>query len=88
MVLETLKALPDEELESVITFAQQQLKERDRQRKEKAKEQANAILKAAGLTLQDIKPKGRPKNALHGKGKAAIGAAERKPVTGEEKKSR
>lgn len=61
MKLETLNDLKDEELQGIIARSNELLKERDRQRKAKALEDARAILARAGLSLRDValgKPKG------------------------------
>lgn len=54
MKLDTLNDLKDDELQAVIDRSNELLKERDRQRKEKAMEEARAILAGAGLSLRDI----------------------------------
>ncbi len=64
-ILDSLEKSGDDELKSVIDRANALLAERDRQRKEKALEQARAILSGAGLSLKDI-ASGKPKNG--GKG--------------------
>lgn len=66
MKLETLDALNDDELQTLIGRANELLKERDRQRKEKALEQARAILAGAGLSLKDVTAK--PHKNGNGKG--------------------
>jgi hypothetical protein len=53
-MLETLKALPDEELRAITEQIDMLLKERDRERKEQALEKARAILSQAGLNLHDV----------------------------------
>jgi hypothetical protein len=52
--LEMLNDLKDEELQAVIGRANELLQERDRQRKDKALEEARAILAGAGLNLRDV----------------------------------
>jgi len=65
MKLETLDALTDTDLIAIIARSEELLKQHDRERKEKALEQAAAILQAAGLSLHDIgaKPKRQKRNA-------------------------
>ena len=63
--LDSLEKCADDELEGVIARCNELLKQRDRQRKDKALEEARAILASAGLSLKDI-ASGKPKN---GKGK-------------------
>jgi DNA-binding protein H-NS len=53
-VVELLDKLDDEGLQGVIDRSNELLKERDRQRKEKALEQARAILSGVGLSLKDV----------------------------------
>lgn len=62
-----LNDLNDNDLQAVIDRANELLNERDRQRKEKALEEARAILASAGLSLKDV-ANGRSKN---GAGKVA-----------------
>ncbi len=50
---DSLNELSDDELKAVIGRANELLKERDRQRKDKAVEEARAILAGAGLSLKD-----------------------------------
>lgn len=57
MKLETLTALSDEELRAVIGRAEELLKCHDRERKEKALEDARSILASAGLSLRDVAAK-------------------------------
>jgi hypothetical protein len=52
--LDSLIDLKDEELQAVIARSSELLKERDRQRKDKALEEARAILAGAGLSLRDV----------------------------------
>jgi hypothetical protein len=59
MKLETLETLKDDELRAVIGRAQELLKQHDRERKDKALEDARAILEAAGLALRDVAHKGK-----------------------------
>lgn len=54
MKLDTLNDLKDEELQAVIARSDELLKQRDRERKDKAMENARAILAGAGLSLKDI----------------------------------
>lgn len=54
MKTETLETLNDGELQTVIARCNELLKERDRQRKDEALEQARAILSGAGLNLRDV----------------------------------
>lgn len=54
MKLDSLTDLKDEELQGVIARSNELLKDRDRQRKEKAVEEARAILAGAGLSLRDV----------------------------------
>ena len=54
MKLDSLNDLKDEELQAVIGRSNELLKERDRQRKDKAVEEARAILAGAGLSLKDV----------------------------------
>jgi hypothetical protein len=58
MTLDSLDALKDEELQAVVDRSQLLLKDRDRTRKDKAVEDARAILSAAGLSLKDVAAKG------------------------------
>jgi hypothetical protein len=64
--LDSLNDLKDDELQAVIGRSNELLSERDRQRKEKAVEEARAILAGAGLNLRDVAA-GKPKNG-NGKG--------------------
>ena len=66
MKQETLETLSDGELQGVIARCNELLKQRDRQRKDKALEEARAILAGAGLSLRDVAI-GKPKNG-NGKG--------------------
>jgi DNA-binding protein H-NS len=52
--IDTLNELNDSELQAVIARSDEILTARDRQRKEKAIEDARAILAGAGLSLKDI----------------------------------
>jgi hypothetical protein len=54
VTLEMMKALTDDDLRAAIDYAQTELKERDRQRKEQALQQAKAILAQAGLSLSEL----------------------------------
>jgi DNA-binding protein H-NS len=58
--LDSLENLNDEELQAIICRCNELLKERDRQRKEKALEQARAALAAVGLSLKDLGRKPHP----------------------------
>jgi hypothetical protein len=51
---DSLEKLADDELRAVIDRSNELLKERDGQRKEKALEQARAILSGVGLSLRDV----------------------------------
>ena len=53
MKLETLDGLKDDELRAVIGRAEELLQQHDRERKDKAREEARLILAAAGLSLRD-----------------------------------
>jgi DNA-binding protein H-NS len=68
MKIDTLDALKDEEIQAIIARSNELLTERDRQRKDKALEQARAILSGAGLSLKDV-ASGKP--GRNGNGKAA-----------------
>src|SRR5580704_8191046 len=63
---DSLNGLADEDLQALIGKCNELLSERDRQRKEKALEQARTILAGAGLSLKDV-ASGKPKNG-NGKG--------------------
>jgi hypothetical protein len=52
--LDSLNDLGDDELRAVIDRSNELLADRDRQRKDKALEQARAILTGAGLSLKDV----------------------------------
>jgi DNA-binding protein H-NS len=54
-----LNELPDEELQSVISRCNELLQQRDRERKNKALEDARATLAAVGLSLKDLNGKAR-----------------------------
>ncbi len=54
MKLETLDVLKDDDLRAVIGRAGELLKQHDRERKDKALEDARAILASAGLSLRDV----------------------------------
>lgn len=65
MKLETLDTLNDQDLQAVIVRSTDLLKDRDVKRKAKAREDATAILLAAGLTPKDLtksEAKGRSKS--------------------------
>jgi DNA-binding protein H-NS len=53
-ILDSLEKCGDAELQAVIARCNELLKERDRQRKDKALEEARAILAGAGLNLRDV----------------------------------
>lgn len=61
MKTDTLDALNDDELRSIIAHSQELLNTHDRERKEQALIQARATLAAAGLTLKDLGTIGRSK---------------------------
>jgi DNA-binding protein H-NS len=54
MKLDTLDALNDDDLRAVIGRAEALLKQHDTERKDKALEQARAILESVGLSLKDV----------------------------------
>jgi DNA-binding protein H-NS len=54
MKLDSLEGLKDDELQAVIGRSNELLRERDRQRKDKALDEARATLAAAGLNLKDL----------------------------------
>jgi H-NS histone family len=54
MKIDTFESLSDAELRDAIARANDLLAQRDRQRKEKAIEDARAILAGAGLSLKDV----------------------------------
>jgi DNA-binding protein H-NS len=54
MKIETLDALQDEDLRAIRSRADELLELHDRERKDKAREDARAILAAAGLSLGDL----------------------------------
>ena len=62
MTLETLNTFPDDDLRAIIAHAGSLLKQRDRERKENALEQAKAILSQAGLSLKELS-KTKPRRA-------------------------
>jgi DNA-binding protein H-NS len=57
MKLETLDLLKDEDLRAIAGRVEELLKQHDRERKDKALEEARAILAAAGLSLRDVASK-------------------------------
>jgi hypothetical protein len=59
MKLEMLDSLKDDELKAVIARCNELLKAHDCERKDKALEEAGAILAAAGLNLKDVARKGK-----------------------------
>jgi hypothetical protein len=68
MKLETLDVLKDEDLRAIIGRAEELLKQHDRERKDKALEDARAILASAGLSLRDVA--GKATGAKSGRGPA------------------
>lgn len=72
MTLESLEKLHDNELEAVIGRSQEILKDRDRNRKDKAMEEARAILLRAGLTPKDLTGKRKPGKGGKGTGTAPV----------------
>ena len=54
MTLETLETLDDKKLRAVIVRAGELLKQRDRERKQKALAEARTILASAGLSLKGV----------------------------------
>jgi hypothetical protein len=64
--LETLNDLKDDELQAVIDRSNELLQERDRHRKDKALEEARAILAGAGLNLKDVASAKPQKNGAKG----------------------
>jgi hypothetical protein len=66
MKLETLDTLKDDDLRAVISRAEELLKQHDRERKERALEDARAILEAAGLNLRDVASKGKSGKVVKG----------------------
>src|SRR5580704_3027132 len=66
MKLESLDTLKDEDLRAVIGRAEELLDQHDRERKEKARENARLILEAAGLSFRDLASKA--KSGRSGKG--------------------
>lgn len=67
MKLDMLNDLKDEELKAVTERCNELLNERDRQRKEKALNEARALLESVGLTLKDVATGKAQKNG-NGKG--------------------
>jgi hypothetical protein len=66
MKLELLDSLKDDDLRAIIGRAEELLKQHDRERKDKALEDARVILEAAGLNLRDVSSRG--KNGKSGRG--------------------
>jgi DNA-binding protein H-NS len=68
MKLDTLDALQDTELQAVIARCNELLKQRDKQRKDEALEQARVTLAAVGLSLKDLngRTKSKPSVVYHG----------------------
>ena len=54
MIFETLESLTYDQLKAVVARSYDLLTTRDRQRKDKAIEDARALLASAGLTLRDL----------------------------------
>jgi len=65
--LDTLEGSGDDELLAVKTRCEELLAQHDRERKDKALEQARAILAGAGLNLKDV-ASGKPQKNGNGKG--------------------
>jgi hypothetical protein len=65
MTLDSLEKLADDELRAVAARCDELLAQHDRQRKDKALEEARAILAGAGLNLRDV-ANGKPKNGSKG----------------------
>ena len=65
-ILDSLEKCADDELRAVAARCEELLAQHDRQRKDKALEQARVILTGAGLSLKDV-ASGKPKNG-NGKG--------------------
>jgi len=67
---DTLDALNDSELTTVIHHAEGLLKKRDAERKAQAMAEARAILAAAGISMKDLtgKPKAKAKAAAYKNG--------------------
>jgi DNA-binding protein H-NS len=63
MKLDTLDALQNTELQTVIARCEELLKARDAERKAKALIDARALLASAGLSMKDLTGKGRGKSA-------------------------
>lgn len=61
MKLDTLDALGDDDLQAIISRCKELLAKHDRERKEKALNEARATLAAVGLTLKDLNGKGKTK---------------------------
>jgi DNA-binding protein H-NS len=68
MRLETLDALKDDDLRAIIGRSEELLKQHDEERKQKALEDARAILASAGLSLRDVASKATGAN----RGKAPV----------------
>src|ERR1700722_9262056 len=65
-----LSDLPDDELQAIIARSNELLAQRDRQRKDKALEQARATLAAVGLSLKDLNRKApKPKGPVYHSGR-------------------
>jgi hypothetical protein len=62
MKVETLATLNDDDLRAIIGRAEELLKLHDRERKDKALEDARAILASAGLSLRDVATKAASPN--------------------------
>src|SRR5580658_10699059 len=65
MTLDSLEKCGDDELRTAIARCEELLEQRDRQRKEKAMEQARATLAAVGLTLKDLNGKTKAKGPVY-----------------------
>jgi DNA-binding protein H-NS len=59
MTLDSLEKLGDDDLRAVSTRCGELLVQHDRERKDKALEQARATLAAVGLSLKDLNGKGK-----------------------------
>ena len=58
---DTLDALSDSELRTIIDYCEGLLRKRDTERKAQAMTEARAILAAAGISLKDLAGRPRPK---------------------------
>jgi DNA-binding protein H-NS len=66
MKLETLDTLKDDDLRAIGGRVEELLKQHDRERKEKALEDARTILASAGLSLRDVASKVKSSKAAKG----------------------